>query len=216
MFIGHFAVGFAAKKPAPQVSLGTLFIAVQFLDLLWPIFLLAGIEQVRIDPGNTVVTPLEFYNYPYTHSMAMALFWSVLVGALYFAVKKNARGAVIVGAGVFSHWVLDFITHRPDLPLYPGSDVLLGLGLWNSIPATVVVEGALFAGAVYLYATMTRAKNRAGTWGFWSLVALVVVIYLSNLFGPPPSDTTTIAYVTLAMWAFVPWLYWIDRQREVH
>ncbi len=215
MFAGHFAIGFAAKKHAPFVSLGTLFIAVQFLDLLWPLFLLLGIEHVRIDPGNTALTPLDFYHYPYTHSMAMALFWSLLLGGIYFAMKKNAKSALIVGGGVFSHWVLDFVTHRPDLPLYPGSDVMLGLGLWNSIPATVAVEGALFAGAVYLYAAMTRPKDKVGVWGFWSLVAFIAVTYFSNIFGPPPPDTTAIAYVTLSMWLFVPWLYWIDRHREM-
>lgn len=214
MFAGHFAIGFAAKKHAPLVSLAMLFIAVQFLDLLWPGFLLLGIEHVRIDPGNTAVTPLDFYHYPYSHSLAMALFWSVLLGGVFFAFKKNAKASLIIGAGVFSHWVLDFVTHRPDLPLYPGSDVMLGLGLWDSVPATVAVEGLLFAGAVYLYTTVTRPRDKAGVWGFWSLVAFISLIYISNIFGPPPPDTSAIAYVTLAMWLFVPWLHWIESHRE--
>ena len=136
MFLGHPAVGLASKRSVPHISLGLLFRAPMLLDFLWPVFVLLGLEHFRIDPGNTAVTPLDFYDYPWSHSLLMAVVWSVLFGAIYFALRRDARGASILGAGVLSHWVLDFVTHRPDLPLYPGGPKV-GLGIWNSMAATV-------------------------------------------------------------------------------
>ena len=129
MFIGHYAVALGAKKAAPRVSLGTLLLASQFIDLLWPIFLLLGLEHVRIAPGNTVFTPLDFYDYPISHSLLAVLGWSVGFGLVYYAVRRSGRNALILGAIVLSHWVLDFISHRPDLPLIPGMETRVGLGL---------------------------------------------------------------------------------------
>src|SRR3989339_1594487 len=120
MFIGHYAVALAAKKGAPKASLGTLFIAAQLVDLLWPLFLLLGLEHVKIDPGNTAITPLNFNDYPLSHSLLMSIVWSLLFGGVYYLIKRNKKTSVILGLCVFSHWVLDFITHRPDLPLAPG------------------------------------------------------------------------------------------------
>jgi len=215
MFIGHFAAALAAKKVAPRVSLGTMIFSTSFIDLLWPIFLVLGIEHVRIDPGNTVVTPLDFYHYPYSHSLAGVLFWSFLLGAIYFTLKKDRMAAMIVALGVFSHWVLDFITHRPDLPLAPGSGLFFGLELWNSLAATLVIEGGLFLAGVLLYVRTTRPLDRTGTVSFWGLIAFLVIVYLGNLFGPPPPETDALGYVGLAMWLFVAWGYWIDRHRTV-
>src|SRR5687768_4256927 len=132
MFIGHHAAGFAAKRFAPRVSLGTLFAATMLLDLLWPLFLLMGIEHVRIDSGNTAFTPLDFYDYPYTHSLLNVIGWSILAGTIHWLRRKSWRDATVVGLAVLSHWVLDFVTHRPDLPLWPGGP-MVGLGLWNSV-----------------------------------------------------------------------------------
>src|SRR5262245_41021395 len=113
MFIGHYAVGFGSKKAAPEVSLGTLFLSVQFLDMIWPLFLILGWEHVRIDPGNTAFTPLDLHDYPFSHSFAMALVWSLLFGRVYYMVRHYGRGSFVLGLGVLSHWILDFITHRP-------------------------------------------------------------------------------------------------------
>ena len=142
MFIGHYAVGFAAKRFAPQTSLGVLIASALSLDLLWPLFVLAGWEQVRIEPGNTAFTPLNFASYPISHSLVAALGWATLFAAVYYLLTRYRAGALVVWIGVVSHWVLDFITHRPDLPLYPGGS-LVGLGLWNSPVATVAVEGLM-------------------------------------------------------------------------
>jgi hypothetical protein len=215
MFIGHFSVALAAKKPAPHISLGTLFLAAQCLDLMWPLFLLLGIETVKIEPGNTVFTPLDLHNYPFSHSLATAIGWSALFGGVYYSMKRSTRGAFVLGAAVFSHWLLDFITHRPDLPLYPGSATDVGLGLWNSFAGTMIVEGAMFIGAVALYARMTKAKDKTGNYAFWSLILFLVIIYFSNAFGPPPPDEKALTYVALTQWLFVPWLYWIDRHRMI-
>jgi membrane-bound metal-dependent hydrolase YbcI (DUF457 family) len=213
MFLGHHAVGLASKPAAPRISLGLLFLAPMLLDFLWPVFVLMDLEHFRIDPGNTAFTPLDFYNYPWSHSLLMAIVWSVLFGALWFASRRDARGAAILGAGVLSHWVFDFITHRPDLPLYPGGPKV-GLGLWNSVAGTVVVELLLFIAAVALYARSTRARDRIGSIGFWTLIALLTVIYAGNLAGPPPPGETVVAWSALLL-LFVPaWAAWADRHRE--
>lgn len=213
MFIGHHAAGFLGKRFAPRVSLGTLFAAALLLDLVWPLLLLAGIEHVRIDPGNTAFTPLDFSNYPFTHSLLNALGWSVAAAILYWLVRKSSRNAVVVGAAVLSHWLLDFITHRPDLPLWPGGPKV-GLGLWNSVAGTVVVEVALFAFALWVYLRATIAIDRTGSIALWALIIFLAIIYIANITSPPPPNAGMIGYVGLATWLFVPWGYWIDRHRR--
>ena len=215
MFIGHFAVGFAAKKVVPKPSLGTLFLAAQFIDLLWPLLLLLGLEKVSIDPGNTVVTPLNFTQYPISHGFVSVLIWGILVGGIYFILRKDKKTAFWLGMLVLSHWILDLLTPRPDLPLIPGSDVKVGLGLWNSLPGTILIEGGLFAFGVYYYMINTKAKNRTGVWSLWALVVFLLLIYVSNLFGPPPPEAGPIAYIGLAQWLLIAWGYWIDRNRAI-
>jgi len=215
MFIGHFAVGLASKRAAPRASLGALMAAPLFLDLLWPIFLVAGLEHVRIDPGNTAFTPLDLHDYPYTHSLAGAIVWSILFAGVFFAVTKYRRGTLVVAAGVFSHWILDFVTHRPDMPLYPGSATSVGLGLWNSRVGTVVVEVAMFVTGLWIYLATTRARNRRGAIALWALVALLALAYVNTVFGPPPPSAEVIKYGGLTAWLFVLWAWWIDRNRAV-
>jgi hypothetical protein len=213
MFIGHFAVALAAKKAAPKTSLGTLFIAAQFVDLLWPILLLLGLEHVRIEPGNTAVTPLDFYDYPISHSLLGAVCWSLATGFIYYSVRKDGRGGLVVGGAVLSHWVLDFLTHRPDLPLWFGGPAV-GLGLWNSFIGTVVVEGLLFAAGIVIYLRVTREKDRIGLYGFWGLIVVLALIYIANLTGGAPPNTQVIAVASNALWLFVFWAYWVDRHRQ--
>ncbi len=213
MFIGHFGVGFGAKKAAPQLSLGTLILAAELVDLLFPVFTLLGLEALRLDPGNTRVAPFDFYRYPFTHSLATGIGWAVLLGLGVYALRRSARGALVVGLVVVSHWVLDWVPHAPDMPLWPGGPKV-GLGLWDSVPGTVLVEGAVFALGVALSLSATRARDRVGTWALWSLVGLLVLLYAANLAGPPPPSTDSFAWVGLAGWLFVPWGYWIDRHRE--
>jgi len=213
MFIGHFAVGLAGRRLTPRVSLGTWFLSVQWLDLVWPLLLVAGLEHVRIDPGNTAMTPLDFYDYPITHSLAAALVWSLLFALIYYARRRDRAAAALLGAGVLSHWLLDAIVHRPDLPLWPGGP-MVGLGLWQSVPLTVTIETAMFAAGVFVYARATRPLDRTGRIALWSLVGFLYAIYLANVFGPPPPSIGALEGAGLAMWLLVPWAYWIDRHRE--
>jgi len=215
MFIGHFALGFGAKPLAPKVSLGTLFLAAQFIDLLWPTFLLLGIERVRIEPGATAVTPLVFEHYPFTHSLLAVLGWAVLLGVVYGLLKRDRRGALVLGLLVLSHWALDLLVHQPDLPLSPGGDALLGLNAWSSLPLTLALEVPLFALGVWLYARSTVALDASGRWGLWGLVAFLFAVYASNLFGTPPPNVLALAWVGQLQWLLVLWGYWVDRHRRV-
>lgn len=215
MFIGHYAVALAAKKAAPRASLGTLFLAAQFLDLLWPIFLLLGMEHVRVAPGNTAFTPLDFYDYPISHGLLMVVGWSVAFAIVYWLARRDARSAWVLAGCVLSHWLLDFVTHRPDLPLAPGLHRYVGLGLWNSIAGTLMVELGMFAVGIALFLSVSKAKDRTGMISFWSLMVLLLIIYAGNIFGGPPPNVKAIAPITLLLWLFVPWAYWIDRHRSV-
>lgn len=215
MFIGHFALGLAAKPAAPRVSLGTLFLATQLIDLLWPTLLLLGLETVAIVPGATAVTPLEFTYYPITHSLLAVVGWAVLFAGVYFALRRWVVGAVVCGALVVSHWLLDLLTHAPDLPLAPGGSARLGLGLWNHPVLAIGLELGLFAAGIVLYLRATRARDRAGNLILGGLVAFLLLVHFSNLFGPLPPSVTAIAWVGQAQWLLVAWAYWADRHREV-
>ena len=214
MFIGHFGAGFAGKKFDKSPSLGTYFMAAQFVDLLWPLFLLLGIERVKIESGNTAVTPLDFVYYPFSHSLIGVIFWALLFGLVYFLFKKNIKVAFVLGLIVISHWFLDLIVHRPDLPIIFGVDLKVGFGLWNSLIGTVIVEGLIFIGGLFIYLKSTKAKNKTGKYALWGLVIFLVAIYISNLFGPPPDSTEAIGIVGNAQWLIVLWGYWIDKNRE--
>ena len=213
MFLGHFGIGFGAKAAAPKTSLGTLFLAAQFIDLLWPSLLLVGLETVEISPGITRVTPLDFTAYPITHSLIAVLVWASLFAATYYLLRRYPKGAWVCGAAVLSHWVLDALTHRPDLPLIPGGATRIGLGLWHSLPATLVVELGIFAIGVGLYVRSTRPADRVGSVALWVLVGFLLVTYFGAVFGPPPPSVTALAWVGQAQWLLVIWAYWIDRHR---
>jgi hypothetical protein len=219
MFIGHFATAFAAKallkKAAPALSLGTAFLAAQFADLLWPTLLLSGIERVAIEPGNTAFTPLSFLFYPISHSLVSVVFWSSSFAMAYVLIRRNVAAAVTLGFLVLGHWLLDLVTHRPDLPLVPGGRVFVGFGLWNSVAWTLVIEVALYVLGIWLYTRATVAKNRTGTWALWSLVGFLALVYALNVFGPPPPSVGAIAIAGHAMWLIVLWGYWIDRNRVI-
>jgi len=215
MFVGHFGLALAAKGAAPRTSLGTLGAAAQWVDLVWPALLLAGVERVRIDPGNTAVTPLDFEHYPWTHSLLMAGVWAAAFAIAYRVRTGYARGAAAVGALVASHWFLDVGVHRPDLPLAPGLATRVGLGLWNSLAATLVVEGAILAAGVAAYVRATRPRDRVGTWALAGLVAFLLATWGANVTGPPPPSAAAIGVVGLSMWLLVAWMAWIDRHREV-
>ena len=212
MFLGHFGLAMAAKSVAPRPSLGTLVLAAQLVDGVWPIFQLLGWETVAIEPGITAVTPLDFTSYPYTHSLVAGFVWAALLSGAYYVLRLDRRGALWLAALVLSHWVLDLVAHRPDLPLWPDGPKV-GLGLWNSLPATLIVEFALFGVGAWIYATVTRARDRLGSALFWAFVIVLACIYLAAVFGPPPPSARALAMTGLLGWLFVAWAYWIDGHR---
>lgn len=215
MFIGHFALGFAAKRAAPRISLGTLCGAAVLSDLLWPVLVAVGIEQVRILPGATAFTPLEFVSYPYSHSLLCVAIWGLAVGGLYGLRLHGFRAMAVVTLLVLSHWVLDWVTHAPDMPLYPGGP-RYGLGLWYSVPATIVVESTLFVAGVWTYVRLTRPRDGAGHWGLVSLVLLLVIAYVANILGGPPPSIDALWMVALAGGAMTLLMaLWIDGHRTI-
>ena len=215
MFLGHFGVALAAKPVAPTVSLGMLFVAAQFADLLWPLLVLAGVERFAIHPGITAVTPLDFQHYPYSHSLVALVAWGIALGLGYRMVRGGGwRAFAVIVALVVSHWILDAIAHQPDMPLGLDERTKIGLGMWNSVPASLAIEFLLFGASVFVYARTTRAVDRTGTWALGALVATLALIYLGSVFGPPPPSTDAVAWSCIGMWLFVAWGWWVDRHRE--
>lgn len=213
MFIGHFAVAFAAKRAAPRTSLGVLFAGAQLADMLWPIFLLFGWERVRIAPSGNPFLHLEFEHYPWSHSLAMELVWGAALGLLVLALTRRSRDAIVVGLLVPSHWLLDFATHRPDMPLYPGS-AGLGLSLWERPAVAIVVESIMFATGLALYASATAPRDRKGSFGLWALAAFLILAYVASLVSPPPPSVNAVAWGTLIGWPLMLFPWWVDRHRR--
>jgi len=214
MFIGHFAMALGAKKYAPQVSLGVLFLACQLADLIWPSLVLLGVEKFAIEPGVTVMTPLDFQYYPWSHSLLALLVWAVLFALLYTALRRaGTRAAIVIGLLVLSHWLLDVLTHRPDMPVTLGDAGRIGLGLWNHPVPAIGLEVLLFAIGVWLYTQSTRALNRQGSIGFWALVVFLLLVYAANLLGPPPPSVKAVAWSAEAIWLLVAWGFWVDHNR---
>jgi hypothetical protein len=212
MFVGHLAVALGAKRAAPNVNLGWLMAGVSALDLIWPFFLLAGIERATISPGTTAFTPLVFDAYPWSHSLVLSFLW----GLVLFAIMRTARVAVspslVVGL-VVSHWVLDFVTHVPDLPIWPGSP-RYGLGLWNSIPGTMIVEGAIWISGIVIYLRTLAGNGQRPGWPFWSFVVFCSLMWVTSPFSPPPPSEEFLAWFGLVGWIVIPWAAWGDRARR--
>jgi len=214
MVIGHYAVAIAAKRVAPRTSLGTLITAAIFLDLLWPVLALLGLEMVTITPGVTAVTPLTFVSYPYSHSLLMSIIWGLLFAGGYFVARRYVPGAIAVGVLVISHWVLDALVHVPDLPLTPWGSTRIGLGLWNSLGLTLGVELALFAFCLAIYLGATSRRDSTGTWGLALMVVLMLLIYVAAIFGPPPPSASAVAWSAMGQWLVVLGAAWADRHRR--
>lgn len=213
MFVGHLAVALGARAAEPRVPLAVAVAAAFALDLLWPLLLLLGLESVRVHPGDTAFTNLAFDSYPWSHSLALVLVWAAVAGAVAHRALGSARAAAVVAALVLSHWGLDFLTHRPDLPLWP-SGPRVGWGLWESIPGTIAVEGALLLAGMAAYRRATTARDPVGRWSLAGLVALATAIWITQPWSPPPPSATAVAVGALALWLFVPWAWWIDRHRR--
>jgi hypothetical protein len=213
VFLGHYAAALAAKKLTPYTSLGTLIFAGEFADLLWPSLLLGGTEQVRIVPDAPPLLRFEFISYPWSHSLLMLGVWAGLVATLYTFFRGYSRGTLVVAALVVSHWVLDAASHRPDVPLVPWGGPLVGLGLWYSQTATIVVEGLLLGLGTWLYALHTEPVDKIGRYAFGAFIVVIAILYVASLLGPPPPNVSALAWSTQGLWLFVIWGYWLDRHR---
>ena len=211
MFVGHLAVAFASKRVSRPTSLGWFVAAATTADLLWPLFLLLGIEHVRIEPGAMALNPLIFESYPWSHSLLMAVVWGLLLAAFARSRGVEPRGVALIGTLVVSHWVLDFITHAPDMPLWPGQSPRLGLGLWNSVPGTFAVEGMMWLLGLLLYLHRRRARSWVGLAALWSLVGICTLMWASGPWAAPPPSPRALAWFGLIGWIIVPWAVWIDR-----
>lgn len=205
MFIGHFAVGIAGRRLTPRTGLGWWFVSVVLLDALWPVFLLVGLEHAQLSGSSNPFLALTFTDYPFSHSLVASVAWAVIFAGVYRIATGRQDGAVLLALGVVSHWVLDVVSHMPDMPVLPRGPYL-GLELWKSVPATIVVETAMFAGAIAYYAAGRRPRP-----AFWILVALLYVLYVLSVVGPPPPSITAVAWTAIVAWIFVPWAWWADR-----
>ena len=210
MFLGHFGVALAAKPLAPRASLGTLVFAALWIDLLWPVLLLIGVESVRIEPGATASNPLVFEHYPWSHSLLAVFLWAAAIGFLRLATR-DVGSAIVISALVISHWLLDALV-LPDLPLMPGG-AHVGAGLWNHPVAAHLLDiGTLVIGGI-IYARTTRAMDRLGTWTLAGFIAFLAALHVAISFGPQPS-LGAIVVLALIQWLLVGWAVWIDRHRR--
>jgi len=211
MFIGHFGVALAAKPIAPKTSLGTMMLATSLPDLLGFLFLIVGIEHFSIQPGITAANPLNLYDIPLSHSLAMDVVWGALFAGIYYFARRDSRGALVAFMAVISHWLLDFVSHRPDISFAPGVNKYVGLGLYDSIKATLIVEGLVWAIGIVVYVSYTYAEKRAGIYGFWGIVVLLTALWSSGIAGPPPPNAATVEIANVIIFSLVvAWAYWID------
>lgn len=214
--MGHVAAGFLGKRIAPSLSLGTAVVAGLAADLLWGLFLISGVERFEVvRRGATLMTSGVVTKIEWSHSLALDVAWAALFAGVYFWVRRDRRGAFVLAAAVLSHWVLDFASHAPDMPLAPGIPWYFGLGLWTSLPATLLVEGGLWILAVVLYLRATQVKQRGVRFVFWIGFAAITLAWYNNIAGPPPSANYRAAGVaSLTFFLLIAgWAFWINRWR---
>ena len=215
MFVGHYGPSFAAKALKKSIPLWLLFLAVQLVDVLWAIFVLLGIEKARIVPGITATNPLDLYYMPYTHSLVGSILWSITAVVLY-RISSSVTGwpaPGVVGVAVFSHWVLDLLVHRPDLPLYDDA-FKVGLGLWNFPVVAFALEVASLFFGMYLYLRSTEPVGRGGRYGMVIFGIIMLAVQGFVFFGPPPSSVKAAAVIALVSYfVFAGVAYWLEKKR---
>jgi len=212
MLVGHFAAGFVAKRVEPRISLGTFVLAAILPDLLWGLFLVAGIEHVYFKRGKGAAKYLASADIGISHSLLMDAIWAALFAAAYFLLRHYARGAWVLFGAVLSHWLLDFVSLA--VPLAPGEQRQIGLGLWYSIPLTLIVEGGFWLLALILYVRVTHPRKRVGVYGFWIVAALLTLVWYNNIAGPPPPNPRTAPIASEILFLLVVlWAFWMNRLR---
>lgn len=215
MLVGHFAAGLVAKRIEPKVSVGTLIFAAMLADFLWCVFAIVGLEHIRFKPGRGAANYAEFYDTAWSHSLLTNVIWAGIFAGTYFLLRRHKRGALVLSIVVVSHWLLDFVAHRPDLSLAPGTSSQFGLGLWTSIPLTLIVEGGFWLAAIIIYVRMTTAKSRLGIFVFWTVCGLLTLAWYNNIAGPPPPNPAIAPVFSLVFFTLVVlWGYWMNRLRR--
>lgn len=214
MHVGHFAAGFIGKRIEPQLSLATMILAAMLADFLWCVFILAGVEEVRIGSGMGAANYFEPINIALSHSLAMLVVWGAVFAGVHFMLRRNTRAALLLFLLVLSHWPLDVVSHNPDMPLAPGINQYLGFGLWSSIPATIVIEGGMWLVGIIVYLRVTRARSRLAFFVFWPIVLLLTLLWYNNIAGPPPPNPRVVPIASFIYFSLVvAWAYLIDRLR---
>ena len=216
MLVGHAAIALAGKRLEPRLSLGTLMAAALLADLLGFVLVLLGIEHWTLKPGGSGVNAVDLDSIAWSHGLVPDLLWAGLLAGGYFLWRHQVKGAWILFAAVLSHWVLDFVSHKPDMPLAAGLSARYGLGLWTSLPATLLVEGGLWLVALVVYVRATRASKRTGIYVFWPVIAFVTLAWISNFTAPPAAGSMTTAAVAglIFFTLLVAWSFWMDRVRK--
>ena len=214
MFVGHYAVALIAKRAEPRINLGTLVLAAMFADIAWCVFMIFGLEHVQFKSGMGAGKYFSATNIALSHSLLMDVVWATLLALAYLLRRHYRRGALMIFLVVLSHWLLDFVSWRPDLPIAPKLHRYVGLGLWSSIPATLLVEGGFWLFAVILYVRCTRSKGLTAAFVFWVGISLLTLMWLNNIAGPPPQNPKTAPFASLIVFSLtVAWAYWVNRLR---
>lgn len=217
MFIGHYGLAFGLKRVDPKVSLGTLFVSVQLVDILWCVFILLGWERARIEPGLTAGTPVQFLYYPWSHSLGAGVIWGLLAAAVMYSrptkdTSHRLRAAIVVGFAVASHWFLDVVVHIRDLPLWSDGGTKVGLGLWDHPTASLLVELALVGIGAVLYATHRSRRHPLRPVRLAILIGVLVVLGIVSVTGPPPPNLRIVGVMGLGLYIGLAWLAaWEDR-----
>jgi len=214
MFVGHLAAAMVAKRIEPQISLGTAVLAAWLSDTLLGPFWIAGLDQMRYGSGRGAANYLVVTHVAWSHSLLTNALWGALLAGTYLWRRRYRRGAIVLFATVLSHWVLDWISHPPDMQLAPGLEHRFGLGLWTSVPATIVVEGGFWLLGIVLYLRATRPANRWGIYVFWIVAAFLTLAWYNNIAGPPPPNIPAAPFIGLVFsLLMVAWAYWMNRLR---
>ncbi len=217
MFVGHYGAAYFAKGAEKRVPLGIFFLAVQLVDILSALFILIGIERVRIVHGTTAANPLDFTYFPFTHGLTGVLAWSVIAGFAYWFWRRRdgVAPALWVGAAVLSHWPLDLIVHEHDLPLV-GNAFKVGFGLWNHPMDAFLAEALVLLLGLWYYVRRTKPIGPAGRYGAVVFTAILLAVQLASAFGPPPTSVHAVAAAALLAYFLFALIAWrLDRARVV-